>query len=259
LKIKQIKEEMKKRLIKWGLVAALLLRLTNNTNSGILYSQKQVKQNVKLEQVVSKIEKKHHKKPEYFSRGFLQFKEGQFVQDKEIDKMIQDLSPDKEKAKTDPNHIIDGVNFYDNYCIMIDPNTHHIGDGVKKWMSVQEPEGAVYERKFTLENLKDMKNIKLGMEVFSSDSDNRVYINNKLIGFAPKMKKSQWGNLMEKYKQRTPFLYKELHVSKYLEEGENTVRIESKKSGLILRSHDDFLVRRIQMVYDKENENKINK
>lgn len=226
--------------------------LCNKVDAGILYSEKQVKQDVNLEQVFEKVKKKYPKeKVEYFSRGFLQFKQGEFAKDSEIEEAIQDLNPEKQRARTDPNYVIDGVNFKDGYCVMIESNTHHIGDGEKDWMPIKKPEGTIYEKKFVIENLEDMKNSRLSMEIFSSDSNNKVYLNGKNIGVAPKMKKGAWGTLMKKYREAAPFLYGELKVSN-LKQGENVVRLESEKSGMILKSYDDFLVRRLQIVYEKK-------
>ncbi|MDP3026456.1 MAG: hypothetical protein Q8N63_02020 [Nanoarchaeota archaeon] len=244
---------MKNKLIKLGISAALLLGTINNAFSGILYSQKQVQQEVKLEQILEKIEKKYPKKQiEYFSRGFLQFAKEEFVKDSEIEKMIQGLNPNNEKAATDPNYAVDGVNFYSGNTFMIDSKLHHIGDGVKDWMLIKNPEGAVYEKKFILKNIKDMKNPRLGMEVFTADSNNKIYLNGKLVGFTPKMSKGKWGDLMNNYREDSPFLYGELDISKELKEGENTIRIESEKSGIILKSYDDFLMGRLQIAYDKK-------
>ena len=104
-----------------------------------------MKQNVNLEKVSERIKQKYPKKNiEYFSRGFLHFKEKKFIQDTEIDKLIQD-------SFSDPNNLIDGANFYSDYTVLIDDKLHHIGDGKKDWMPLPEPEGqrgaAVYARR----------------------------------------------------------------------------------------------------------------
>jgi len=233
--------------------ASLLFGLTDRIDAGILYSQKQVQQGVKLEQVLERIGKKYPKKQvEYFSKGLLQFKEGEFVKDPEIEKMIGDLNSEKEKAKTDPNYVVDGVNFYSDNTSIIDSKFHHIGDNVKDWLPIKEPEGTSYEKKFIIKNLEGFKNPRLGMEVFTCDSENNVYLNGKQIGFAPNISKSKWGDLMKKYKGKSPFLYGEVDISKELKEGENTIRIESKRSGGIFKNYDDFLMGRIQIVYERE-------
>lgn len=242
---------MQKKLLKFGLIT-LLLFSSVKANASILYNQNQVKQNIKLEKVVKRINQKYSKKNlEYFSRGFLQFKEQKFVQDSEINELIQGTyltKEEKEKAR----YTIDGINFQSDYAIMIDSNFYHLGDNKKKWYPAKkDPEGTFYETKFTLSNIQDMENPKLGLEVFSADSDNKIYLNGKLIGFTPKISKKQWGNLVKKYKENTPFLYGELPVSEYLKKGENIVRIESRKSGIIFKNYDDFLIRRIQIVYNK--------
>lgn len=246
---------MKNKLIKWGVSAALLLGIVNNAFSGILYSQKQVKQNVKLEQVLERIRKKYPKKQiEYFSKGFLQFKEGEFVKDSEIERMIEDLNPDKGKAVTDPNYVVDGVNFNVDYTVVLDEEPHHIGDGRKEWFPVKkDPEGTFFEKKFIIKKLKDMRNPRITLEVFSADSDNNVHLNGKLVGLTPKITKKQWENLMNKYKNGCPFLYGEIPLDN-LKEGENIVKIESKKSGRIFKSYDDFMIRRIQIVYGGEED-----
>ena len=245
---------MKERLLKWGLSAVLLLSLANKFNSGILYSQKQLYQGVKLEQVVDKIKKKYPKKNlEYFSKGFLQFAKGEFVKDSEIEEMVKGLNPEKEKAVEDPNYVIDRVNFDADYAIMLDSNFYHLGDGTKKWYPVKkQAEGIFYEKKFEIKNLDEMTNSRLGIEVFSADSENKVYLNGELIGFTPRISKGNWESLMKKYKENCPFLYGEIFVSKYLRKGENTIKIESKKSGRIFKSYDDFLMGRVQIVYDKK-------
>lgn len=236
-----------------GIATAALL-LGSRTDAGILYSQKQVQQGVKLEQVLDIIRKKYpQQEVESFSRGFLQFRQGAwFVQDSEIDKMIQNLSPDKEKAKTDPNYAVDGANFYSENTFMIDSKLHHLGDEAKDWMPIKEPEGIVYEKKFILKNLEGFKNPRLGMEVFTCNLENRVYLNGEQIGFAPNISTGKWAGLIKKYEGKSPFLYGEVNIFKCLKEGENTIRIESKQSGRIFKNYDDFLIRRIQIVYDKK-------
>ena len=241
-----------KNFVRAGILVGALLVGASRANAGILYSQKQAKQDVKLGQVVKRVEKKYPgKKAEYFSRGFLQFKEQKFVKDSEIEEMIQELNPEKQRAVVDPNYAVDGVNFDDDYCVMIDSNSHHIGDGEKDWMPIPKPEGTVYEKKFIIKDLEEMGNLRLSMEVFSSDSKNKVYLNGIVVGMVPKMEKGKWGDLMKKYRGETPFLYGELKIDN-LKEGENVVRIESEKSGFLFKSYDDFMMRRVQIVYNKK-------
>ncbi len=238
--------QIKNKLIKWALSVALLFSLANKANSGILYSENQIKQNINLEQITNKINQKYPKKQlEYFSKGFLQFKDNEIIKDSEINNLIQ-------KLNNKPNKTIDGVNFYNDYYIMIDSEPHHIGDGRKDWFPIKKnPEATNYEKKFILENPKNIKNPKLALETFSSDSDNKIYLNRKQIGILPKISKKQWGDLMKKYKKRAPFLYKEFDVSKYLKTGENIIKVESEKPRGFFKTYDDFIIRRIQIIYSE--------
>lgn len=238
------------------LAAAFLFNLADKANSSILYSQKQVKQEVKLENILTKIKQKYpNKSVEYFSRGFLQFKQGELMQDSEIDKIIQNTCLTQEE-KADPNYSIEAVNFNNDYCVMIEPNTHHIGDDEKSWFPIKKPEAIFYEKKFIMENLKDLKNPRLGIETFLSHADNLVYINGQKVGILPRITKKQWGDLLSKYKDKTPFLYGELDVSKYLKQGENILRIESVDYGKLFSNYNNFMIRRMQIVYNKRGENK---
>jgi len=245
---------MKKRLRELGFLAALLIGTTANLNAGILYSSVQkdknsmsetkVKQKVNLDAVLSQIKQKYPvKKLEYFSRGFLQFEQGDFIRDSKIANNILGLG-----------NSIDAANLYADFCIMLDPNFYHVGDGKKKWFPVnKEPDGKTYTIKFNIDDFSKLKNPRLGLEIFTSDSENPIYLNGKLLGYAPYMGKGKWGDIMKKHKENCPFLYGEIPISNSLKEGENILRIESKKSrGLFGAKYDDFLMRRIQIVYSKE-------
>ena len=235
------------------LIASSLFSLADKANSSILYTQKQAKQDVKLEEVLTRINQKYPgKNPEYFSRGFLQFKPGELVNDVEISKLIQDSYL---KDSNDSNEV-ESINFNNNYCIMIEQNAHHIGDDEKSWFPIKKSEAVFYEKIFTIEDINDLKNPRLGIETFLAHADNLVYINGKKIGFLPRITKKQWGDLLSKHKDKTPFFYGELDVLGVLNKGENTLRIESVDYGKFSSNYNDFLIRRMQIVYDKTGENK---
>jgi len=250
------------------IITLILAGLAGKANSGILYSSNQknqdsktkIQQNIRLEEIIEKTKQKYPKKElKYFSRGFLQFqikdKELEFIQDKEINNLIQKLNKDSNDSNS-----IEAINFYDNYTIIIDPEPHHLGDGRKEWYPVKkEPEGNVYEKKFNIKDIKAMENPRLSLEAFSSDSDNKIYLNEKLIGFVPKMSKKRWKAIIKRYKEKTPFIHGELSVAKYLKQGENTIRIESEKPKGLFKTYDDFIIGNLQVVYNKSDRNKQDK
>ena len=239
--------------MKLGLTAALLFGYVSNSGGGVLYSNKKIHNNINLEQVTKKINQKYpEKKLEYFSRGFIHFQDEKYIQDSEIREVIANLNPNKPLSITDPNYAIDAANFNSDYSIMLDKKMRHIGDGVKKWMPVQKPEGKFYEKTFNIENTKEMKNPKLALEALFPYANNDVYINGNKLGILPKQKKGTWSKLLKKHKEDLGFLYKEYDITPYLRQGLNTVRIESEKPKGWFKSHDDLIFRRIQIVHSKE-------
>jgi hypothetical protein len=255
---------LKKTLVGLCASAALLLG-ASRVDSGILYFSSQetsdsipvtkVKEEVDLGSIISRVKEKYpNKHLEYFSRGFLQFQEGKFIQDNEIDKSIKDL--DIENGKRDSDYKIDGANFNADSLFMIDPDPHHIGDDKKSWLPIQKPEGLAYEKKFVLNNLESMNHPRLGIEVLLPNAENPVYINGQQVGFLPRIPKKEWSSLLQEYKSKTPFLYGEIPIAKYLTPGENTVRIQSVSSGgLFSKNYNNFMIRRIQIVYNRGDEN----
>ena len=242
-----------KNLLRTGISAiGILTVLSGNANPGILYSQEQTTQNTRLEEVVKKIGEKYPgKKPEYFSRGFIQFKGGEFIPDPEITTLIQ-TSP---QTSPDNKHLIDGANLYDDSCQMIDSELHHIGDDNKDWFIIEKPEGLTYQKTFTI-NSQIPYNTRLGLEALFSDSGNKIYINNHEVGIVPQLTKSKWGKLLKQYNDETPFVYGEIDITEQLKQGENTIRIESRKKGGIFKKYDDFMIRRLQILYPNSSEDK---
>ena len=235
---------------KW-LIAPYFVLVSGVSSADVVSSGERTIEDVDTGKITQRIEEAYPgKKLVYVSRGFIQFSSGELVRDREVERMAEDLG-----KKLGLKDKIDGINFSDGECAVIDNGPRHIGDSDKDWFPVKKSGGVVYERKFNLNDVEKLGRSKLGMEVLFADSKNKIFVNGQEVGCVPNLPKSRWGELMKKYEDKLPFHYGEVDVPlKHLKEGENVLRIESERVGRIIKNYDDFMVRRIHLFSEEKRE-----
>ena len=138
---------------KW-LIAPYFVLVSGVSSADVVSSGERTIEDVDTGKITQRIEEAYPgKKLVYVSRGFIQFSSGELVRDREVERMAEDLG-----KKLGLKDKIDGINFSDGECAVIDNGPRHIGDSDKDWFPVKKSGGVVYERKF---NLNDVE--KLGM------------------------------------------------------------------------------------------------
>lgn len=171
-----------------------------------------------------------------FDAGHARHEDGRISTD------LPDLEPSIDQSK------VSLIDFSAERSTPVEIACVHIGDANEPPFVPQKPIGIVWEKKFKLE--KAPEKAILVLELLFSSANCPIYVNGQEVGKVLTKSMLGWKKYHKQFGDNLPFVIQEIPLpSGILQDGENSIKIESKKEWNPFLGYDDFMIQHVRVNY----------